>query len=151
MDTELSKIVERLTGELQRWLDQPGATAKNIEELKQRVSDLRSQLGATFLGDTLKQLEKADAEARRARQREAAEAIAEGCRGLGVVLAAKEPPRRKPRKRKPMAGDQPPATPPQTSPQASDNLATLSGGGAALFSLPPRSCKRIIRGSSSTP
>ena len=94
MDEQLKTTLQTLTTGLESWLDQPSPTTAKIARLRKEVADLKDELGAAALGDMLKPLERANAEARRQRQREAADAIAEQCRGLGVMLEAREPPKR---------------------------------------------------------
>lgn len=97
MDAELKSIVGRLTQDLTTWLEKPGPTDAKIERLKDELAGLKAELGAGMLGNAMKDLERASAQAKRGRQRTAAEAIAELCRPLGVMLEAKEPPKRMPR------------------------------------------------------
>lgn len=118
MDTELKQLIGKMTGDLQAWLDKPSPAARKIDHLRDQLGELKAELGAGVLGDTLKQLEKAEAEAGRLRQREAAEAIAELCRPLGVTLEAKEPPKRKTKTRQsPKKRTSPPPSPHDGSPK----------------------------------
>jgi hypothetical protein len=118
MDHELKTIVGRLTHELQAWLDKPGPADAKIERVRAELAGLKTELGTGVLGSAMKDLEKASTEARRGRQRQAAEAIAELCRPLGVVVEAKEPPKRKPRSTKGKAGPKAKAAPATASPDA---------------------------------
>ncbi|MEM6852899.1 MAG: hypothetical protein AAF593_00645 [Planctomycetota bacterium] len=101
MDAELREIVEQMTGRLKGWLDKPSPAREKVETIRRELADLKGQIGGSVIADTLKSLERADAQAQRARQREAAEAIAELCREHGVIVEAKEPPKRKRRAAKP--------------------------------------------------
>lgn len=100
MDEDLKKIVEGMTKELSEWLGKPSPAAEKIATLRIQAGELKAELGAGVLGDLSKQLEQAEAEASRLRKRQAAEAIAEICRGLGIGLEAKDPSKRKRRKAK---------------------------------------------------
>ncbi|MEM6560428.1 MAG: hypothetical protein AAF656_02410 [Planctomycetota bacterium] len=106
-----------MTEQLQTWLEKPSPAAKKIDQLRGQLDELKVELGANILGDTLKNLEKAEVEAKRLRQREAAEAIAELCRPLGVVLTPGEPQKRKPRTKKQRPGTTPPTSSPPSPKQ----------------------------------
>jgi hypothetical protein len=93
MNAELETITKRLTADLKAWLDQPSDAGRKIERLRGELSSLKAELGADALAATLKKLDVAERSARRVRQREAAEAIAQQCKALGVILVAKEPPK----------------------------------------------------------
>lgn len=98
MDDALRQIIVRMTGELRAWLDQPSEATLKIDRVRAEIEGLKEQLKAGGLTASLKTLAGATREARRGKQREAAEAIAELCRPLGVVLVAREPPKQsKPR------------------------------------------------------
>lgn len=105
MNPELRSIVERMVNDLRPWLDQPSPAGEKIARMREEAASLQAELGAGVLGDMKKQLEQAEAEARRARKREAADAIAFVCRDLGVVLEPRDAPKRRGRKRKSPAGD----------------------------------------------
>lgn len=98
MDENLRVIVERFSRDLRDWLDQPSATSTKIAQIRSEFD----ALGGTLTGDgrkaARKALDDAEAEATRQRQREAAEAIAENCRALGVRLEARDAPKRAGRK-----------------------------------------------------
>jgi len=95
MDAELKQIVETMTGPLAKWLDKPGKEAEKIEEIRRSITEAKGMLGAGFLSGAMKELEQSEAAARRARQHQAAKAIAELCREHGIILDPKEPPKRK--------------------------------------------------------
>lgn len=103
MDEQLERIVRKMVAELKPWLDQPGEAGRKVAQVREQLNGLKAELGAGVIGDTLKTLEKAEAEAKRSRQREAAEAIAAQCKALGVVLTPGEPPKRQRRKAAPRA------------------------------------------------
>jgi|GEM_PF-2925532 len=100
MDDELKIIVSRMVDDLKPWLEKPSATSEKIARLREDAAALQSELGPGILGDLTKQLQQAESEAQRARKRQAANAISEICRGLGIVLEAKDPLKRAPRKKK---------------------------------------------------
>ncbi|MEL7484348.1 MAG: hypothetical protein AAFN41_08325 [Planctomycetota bacterium] len=100
MDDQLRSILERMTTELTGWLEQPGEASKKLAALRTQIGELKGEIGADGLADALKGLEQAEKTAARQRQHQAAIAIAELCKPLGVILEAKEPPKRRPRTRK---------------------------------------------------
>ena len=106
MDNDLRTIVEKMTNELQPWLDQPSETTEKIARMREQMGELDGALRADGLKTAMKALDDAEAEALRARKREAAEAIAELCRPLGVRLEARDAPKRSGRK----AGSKTPAS-----------------------------------------
>ena len=95
MDTRLQQIIEAMTTDLAAWIESEDETTKKIAAMKAQMQEL----GGTLKGDALKAamrgLEDAEREARRAKQREAADAIASLCHPLGVRLTAQEPPKRR--------------------------------------------------------
>jgi GTPase involved in cell partitioning and DNA repair len=99
MESTLKQTLDRLTGELKAWLDEPSEARKTIERIRAELATLKTELGSDGMAVTLRKLDAADREARRVRQRKAAEAIAQICRPLGVILSPQEPPKqsRKPR------------------------------------------------------
>ncbi|UYV12395.1 MAG: hypothetical protein NCW75_13985 [Phycisphaera sp.] len=99
MDDTLRQSIERFTAELASWLEQPGEASKELAAIRFRIDTLKGQLSGPGLNEMLKGLADAERAAERQRQHEAALAIAELCRPLGVVLEPKEPPKRKPRAR----------------------------------------------------
>jgi hypothetical protein len=101
MDAELREIISDMTARLAVWLDKPSPAGEKLAAVRKQLDSLKGELGAGLIGDTLKQLKNADAEAQRSRQREAAEAIAELAKEQGVMLDAKEPPKRRRRTEKP--------------------------------------------------
>ena len=106
MSDDLDPITGDLTRQLGAWLDQPSPLSVQIEALRVQVQELKkSGVKTAAFDDTLKQLEKAETEARRVRQKQAAQAIAEACKALGVVLEAKDPPKRARRRPSPKSGD----------------------------------------------
>ena len=105
MSEELDAITDALVQQLDEWLSKPSPLMKQIEELAKQVQELKdSGVSTAAFNETLKQLVKAETEAKRIRQKQAAEAIAEACKALGVVLEAKDPPKRQ-RRKKPPASD----------------------------------------------
>ncbi len=102
MSDSLETITDGLVHLLDEWLSKPSPLMKQIEELARQVQALKdSGVKSTAFDDTIKQLVKAETEARRVRQKQAAEAIAEACKALGVALEAKDPPKRQRRKKPP--------------------------------------------------
>lgn len=98
MDNDLRTIVENMTTELQPWLNRPSATTKKIALMREQMSELDGALKTDGLKTALKALDEAESEAKRARMKQAAEAISELCRPLGIRLEAKDPPKRPGRK-----------------------------------------------------
>lgn len=98
MDADLKAMIERLVTELGPWLERPTETSKKIAKLREEMGDLSSDVKAAAIKTAIKALDEAEAEAGRLRKREAAEAIAELCRPLGVRLEARDAPKRSGRK-----------------------------------------------------
>ncbi len=98
MDNDLRTIVEKMTKELQPWLDRPSETTEKIARMRQQMGELDGALKADGLRTAMKALDEAESEAKRARMKEAAEAITELCRPLGVRLDARDAPKRSGRK-----------------------------------------------------
>ena len=98
MDADLKAMIERLVTDLGPWLDRPSETTAKIAQMRQQMGELDGALKADGLRTAMKALDDAEAEAARARKREAAEAIAELCRPLGVRLEARDAPKRSGRK-----------------------------------------------------
>lgn len=102
MSDDINTITDHLVAQLHGWLSQPTPLMKQIEELAKQVQELKdSGVSTAAFNDTLKQLVKAETEAKRIRQKQAAEAIAAACKELGVVLEAQDPPKRQRRKKTP--------------------------------------------------
>ena len=97
MDTKLRQLIQRFTSDLESWLAEPSEAETKLNALRSQIEDLKSELRADGLADVLKGLETAAKGADRQKQRQAADAIAELCKPLGVILEAREPPKRKPR------------------------------------------------------
>lgn len=87
-----------MTQELQAWLDQPSETTAKIARMREQMGELGGTLKADGLKAAMRALDEAEAEARRERMKEAAAAIAELCRPLGVRLEPGEAPKRPGRK-----------------------------------------------------
>ncbi len=98
MDKDLRPIIERMTQELQAWLDRPSETTAKIARMREQMGELDGALKTDGLKAAMKALDDAEAEAKRERMKEAAAAIAELCRPLGVRLEPREAPKRPGRK-----------------------------------------------------
>lgn len=98
MDNDLRTIVEKMTNELRPWLDRPSETTEKIARMREQMGELDGALKADGLKTAMKALDEAEAEAKRERMKEAAAAIAELCRPLGVRLEPKDAPKRPGRK-----------------------------------------------------
>ena len=92
---DLRPIVQQFVSDLEAWLAQPSPEATKLDELRDQVNALKNSLGAAGLTDALKGFELAAKNAKRVKQREAAEIIAELCKPTGVILHAGEPPKRR--------------------------------------------------------
>ena len=107
MDNDLRTIVEKMTNELRPWLDRPSETTEKIARMREQMGELDGTLKTDGLKTAMKALDEAEGEAKRARMKQAAEAIAELCRPLGVRLEARDAPKRSGRK----PGSKTPASP----------------------------------------
>lgn len=101
MPETLDSITADLSKRVAVWLEQPDEASLGLQELRERLGALRSTLGATATSGALRELSGAEKSIRSSRQREATEAIASACRELGIILEAKAPLKRAPRKRSP--------------------------------------------------
>lgn len=118
MADDLKTMTDRLAAELSSWLDQPTETGKKLASVREQLEGMKGEIGAEIINSTLKPLEQADKAAKRARQREAAEAIAAACKQHGVILIAGEPHKRSPR---------PPKKKPERKPEAPDADGSPAG------------------------
>ena len=98
MDTQLKSIVERLATDLGPWLEKPSETSEKIARMREQMSELDGAIKSDGLKAAMKALDDAEAAAKRERMKEAAAAIAEACRPLGIRLEARDAPKRPGRK-----------------------------------------------------
>ena len=94
MDGRLRQIIEGMTKELEVWIESEDETTAKIAAMKDQMKELGAALKGDALKSALKSLEDAERQAKRVKQRQAAEAIVELCHPLGVRLMAQEPPKR---------------------------------------------------------
>lgn len=97
-DETLKKLLDNLNKNLSAWLEAPSPASQKLSELKAGAAELKATLGPKAVADLMKPFERAEAQAKRVRQREAADAVAAALKPLGVILEAKEPPQRVRRK-----------------------------------------------------
>ena len=98
MDQDLRTLLDSMTSELALWLDKPSETGAKIAQVREQMGELGDALTGDTLKAAMKALDEAEGETRRRRQREAADAIAELCRPLGVRLEARDAPKKSGRK-----------------------------------------------------
>ena len=101
MDEKLKSIIQQFGKELESWLKEPGQASATIEQIRAQLGELKGQLRGQGLRDMVKGLDEAEKASRRDRQHEAAVAIANACKPLGVVLEPKAPPKRQKRRQDP--------------------------------------------------
>ena len=116
MEADLRAMIERLTTDLESWLDRPSEASSKIARLRGELAGLGDALKGEGRKAAMKALDDAESEAKRQRQKEAAEAIAELCRPLGVRLEARDGPKRPGRK----AGSKSASKPGQSKPRTAD-------------------------------
>lgn len=146
---DLEQIATELRQRLETWLDTPDETTEGVQELRERLDALKATIGAKAASEALRSLRGADQNARRAKCRAAADAIAAATRPLNIVLEARAPlqrQKRKPSSAKPAAGAQPgqQASAPETNPQPVD--ASASGREPATDESKPRGFLRRAGG-----
>ena len=149
---DIEQIAAELRQRLETWLDTPDETTEGVQELRERLKALKATIGAKAASELLKSLRGADQNARRAKCRTAADAIAAATRPLNVVLEARAPlqrQKRKPSIAKPAAGAQPEQQAsaqetPETNPQPVD--ASASGREPATDQAKPRGFLRRAGG-----
>ncbi|MEL6795189.1 MAG: hypothetical protein AAFR76_03950 [Planctomycetota bacterium] len=110
MDGRLRQILEPMAGELKAWIESEDDTTRKIAAMKQQMQELGDAVKGDALKAGLRGLDEAESEALRAKKRQAAEAIAELCRPLGVRLEARDAPKKSGRKPGSGSKRQPPAT-----------------------------------------
>lgn len=98
-----TSITEELAARVRELLEQPSEASQSLKELRSRLDVLAPQIGRKAASTALRALEKSDAQIKRVRQREMADAIARALKPLGVILTPGEPPKRASRRAKPAA------------------------------------------------
>ena len=109
MSDTLDQLLADLVPRVESFINSPNEASRGLEELRERLQALGGSIGAGAKNDALKALAGSERDIKRARQREAADAIAAAMRPLGVILVAQAPPQRQRRKAKLVAETAAPA------------------------------------------
>ncbi len=99
MNQGLEALATTLKGELRAWFDQPNEVSIRLQELQEQIDAMKGVIGARAASDASRALSGSKRTIQANRQREAADVIAAACREFGVILDAKAPLKRTPRKK----------------------------------------------------